>query len=92
MTGTTYITTHKRVSPCPRVHNKLLLLGLFLQNRHTTGTHANLLMRLTCNKGLTNPEYKCTQQELTDERKRLRICRLTRNQDKSKARIKINFT
>jgi hypothetical protein len=28
-------------------------------------------MRLTCNKGLTNPEYKGTQQELTNEKKRL---------------------
>jgi hypothetical protein len=26
-------------------------------------------MRLTCNKGLTNPEYKGTQQDLTDEKK-----------------------
>ena len=71
MTCTTYITTHKRVSPCPRVHNKLLLLGLFLQNRPVAGAHAKLLMRLTYNKGLTNPKYKGTQQDLTDERKRL---------------------
>ena len=71
MTGTTYITTHKRGSPCPRVHDKLILLGLLLQNHHTAGTHANLLMRLTCNKGLTNPEYKGTQQDLTDEKERL---------------------
>ena len=25
-------------------------------------------MRLTCNKGLTNPEYKSTQQDLTEIR------------------------
>jgi hypothetical protein len=25
-------------------------------------------MRFTCNKGLTNPEYKSTQQDLTDEK------------------------
>jgi hypothetical protein len=26
-------------------------------------------MRFTCNKGLTNPEYKSTPQDLTDERR-----------------------
>jgi hypothetical protein len=30
-----------------------------------------LLLALTCNKGLTNPEYKGTQQDLTDEKERL---------------------
>jgi hypothetical protein len=34
-------------------------------------------MRLTCNKGLTNPEYKGTQPDLTDEKEKTpRICRL----------------
>jgi len=28
-------------------------------------------MRLACNKGLTNPEYKGTQEDLTDEKERL---------------------
>ena len=28
-------------------------------------------MRLACNKGLTNPEYKGTQQDLTDKKERL---------------------
>jgi hypothetical protein len=31
-----------------------------------------LLLALTCNKGLTNPEYTGTQQDLTDEKERLR--------------------
>jgi hypothetical protein len=30
-----------------------------------------LLLALTCNKSLTNPEYKSTQQDLTDEKERL---------------------
>jgi hypothetical protein len=30
-----------------------------------------LLLPLTCNKGLKNPEYKGTQQVLTDEKERL---------------------
>ena len=49
MIGTTLIT-HKRGSPCPRVHNKLLYYWLFLQ------------------QGLTNPEYKSTQQDWPDEK------------------------
>jgi hypothetical protein len=42
-------------------------------------------MRRTCNKGLTNPEYKSTQQDLTDEKggEDLGI------QDKALARIKV---
>ena len=28
-------------------------------------------MRLTCNKGVTNPKYKGTQHDLTDEKERL---------------------
>ena len=53
MTGTT-LTTHKRDSPCPWVHNKLFYCWIS-----------------SCNKGLTNPEYKDTQQFLTDEKERL---------------------
>jgi hypothetical protein len=30
-----------------------------------------LLLALTCNKVLTNPEYQGTQQDLTDEKERL---------------------
>jgi hypothetical protein len=55
-------------------------------------TQTLLLLALTCNKGLTNPEYKGTQQDLTDKKGNTpRICRLTRNQDKYVARIKNNF-
>jgi secreted protein with Ig-like and vWFA domain len=35
---------------------------------HATGSETNLLMRRTYNKGLTNPEYKSTPQDLTDEK------------------------
>jgi hypothetical protein len=49
-------------------------------------------MRLTCNKGLTNPEYKGTQQDLTDKKERLQgYAGLKGNQGESVARIKINF-
>jgi hypothetical protein len=44
-----------------------LLLGL-LQNYHAAGAKAQLLMRLTCNKGLTNPKYKGTEQDLTNKK------------------------
>ena len=47
-----------------------LPLGL-LQNRYAAAAKAWLLMRLTCNKGLTNPEYKGTQQDLIDEKERI---------------------
>ena len=32
---------------------------------------AYVLLRFTCNKSLTNPEYKGTQQDLTDKKERL---------------------
>ena len=49
-------------------------------------------MRLTYNKGLANPEYKGTQQDLTDEKERLQgYVGFRGNQGKFVARIKINF-
>ena len=49
-------------------------------------------MRLTYNKGLTDPEYKGTQQDLTDEKERLQgYVGFKGNQGMSVARIKINF-
>jgi hypothetical protein len=61
------ILHHEKNFTLPRVHFNILLLGLFLRNQHGAEARASLLMRFTCNKGLTNPEYKSTQQELTDE-------------------------
>jgi hypothetical protein len=49
-------------------------------------------MRLTCNKGLRNPEYKGTQQDLINEKERFQgYAAFTGNQGKFEARIKINF-
>ena len=46
----------------------------------------------SCNMGLTNPEYKGTQQDLTDEKERLQgYVGFKGDQGKSVARIKINF-
>jgi hypothetical protein len=47
-------------------------------------------MRFTCNKGLTNPEYKSTQQDLTDEKGgEYSGMQAQGIQDKSLARIKV---
>ena len=75
----------------PKGAQQPLLLELLL-NRHAAGAKAKLLMRVTCNKGLTNPKYKGTQQDLTDKKKRLqRYAGFRGNQGKFVARIKIIF-
>jgi hypothetical protein len=52
-----------------------------------------LLLALTCNKGLTKPEYKGTQQDLTNEKERLQgYAGQKGNQGKFVARIRITFT
>ena len=50
--------------PYPKATHLLVVIDL--KNRHAAQSKADLLMRLTCNKGLTNPEYKSTQQDLTE--------------------------
>jgi hypothetical protein len=45
-----------------------LLVVAYRKNGHATGSKTDLLQRRTCNKGLTNPEYKSTPQDLTDEK------------------------
>jgi hypothetical protein len=45
-----------------------LLIVAYRENGHAAGSETNLLQRHTCNKGLTNPEYKSTPQDLTDEK------------------------
>jgi hypothetical protein len=47
-------------------HN--LLVVAYRENNHAAGSETDLLHRRTCNKGLTNPEYKSTPQDLTDEK------------------------
>jgi hypothetical protein len=88
-----FILQSKEVHPAQGCTTTMaLLLGLLLQNHHAAGAKTYLLMRLTCNKGLINPKYNGTQQDLTDKKgKTPRICRLMGIQGKSIARIKINF-
>jgi hypothetical protein len=45
----------------------ILLVVAHRKDCHATGSKTHLLMRRTCNKGLTNPEYESTQQDLTDK-------------------------
>jgi hypothetical protein len=45
-----------------------LLIVAYRENGHAAGSETDLLHRRTCNKGLTNPKYKCTPQDLTDKK------------------------
>jgi hypothetical protein len=47
--------------------NKLLVVA-YCKDVHAVGSETNLLMRRTCNRGSTNPEYKSTPQDLTDKK------------------------
>jgi hypothetical protein len=53
---------------CSTLEPNILLVVAYCKDDHATGFKTNLLMRRTCNKGLTNPEYKSTLQDLTDEK------------------------
>jgi hypothetical protein len=53
---------------CSAQEPDILLIVAYHKNGHAVGSKTNLLMRHTCNKGLTNPEYKSTPQDLTDEK------------------------
>jgi hypothetical protein len=46
----------------------ILLVVAYRKDGHTTGSETNLLMRRTCNRGSTNPEYKSIPQDLTDNK------------------------
>jgi hypothetical protein len=46
----------------------ILLIITYRKDGHVAGFKTNLLMRRTYNKGLTNPEYKSTPQDLTDKK------------------------
>jgi hypothetical protein len=50
--------------------NKLLVVA-YSKDCHAVGSKPNLLMRRTCNRGSTNPEYKSTPQDLTDKKGRV---------------------
>jgi hypothetical protein len=52
---------------CSAQEPNILLVIAYHKDGHAAGSETNLLMRRTCNKDLTNPEYKSTPQDLTDE-------------------------
>jgi hypothetical protein len=45
----------------------ILLVVAHRKDGHAIGSKTHLLIRRTCNRGLTNPEYESTQQDLTDK-------------------------
>jgi hypothetical protein len=53
---------------CSAQEPDILLVVAYRKNSHAAGSKTDLLLRHTCNKGLTNPEYKSTPQDLTDEK------------------------
>jgi hypothetical protein len=59
-----HITKTRRSAQEPNI----LLIIAYRKYGHVAGFETHLLMRCTCNRGLTNPEYKSTPQDLTDEK------------------------
>jgi hypothetical protein len=53
---------------CSAQEPNILFVVAYRKDGHAAGSETNLLMRRTCNKGLTNPEYKSTPHGLTDEK------------------------
>jgi hypothetical protein len=53
---------------CTTQGPNILLVIAYRKDSHAARSETNLLMRHTCNKGLTNPEYKSTPQDLIDEK------------------------
>jgi hypothetical protein len=53
---------------CSAQEPHILLVVAYYKDGHVAGFETNLLMRRTCNKGLTNPKYKSTPQDLTDKK------------------------
>ena len=49
---------------CPRATHLFLIVRS--NNSHAARSKTDLLMRLTYNKGSTNPEYESTQQDLSE--------------------------
>jgi hypothetical protein len=46
----------------------ILLVVACHKDGHAAGSEIDLLMRLTCNRGSTNPEYKSIPQDLIEKR------------------------
>jgi hypothetical protein len=53
---------------CPALEPNTLLVVAYRKDGHAAGSETHLLMRRTCNKGLTNPKYKSTQQDWPNEK------------------------
>jgi hypothetical protein len=53
---------------CPAQEPNTLLLVTYRKNCHAAGSKTHLLARRICNKGLTNPKYKSTQEDWPDEK------------------------
>jgi hypothetical protein len=53
---------------CSAQEPHILLVVAYRKDGNAAGSKTNLLMRCTCNKGLTNPKYKSTPQDLTDKK------------------------
>jgi hypothetical protein len=45
---------------CSAQEPNILLVIAYFKDSHAAGSETHLLMRHTCNKGLTNPKYKST--------------------------------
>jgi hypothetical protein len=45
---------------CSTQEPNILLVVAYRKDGQAAGSETNLLMRRTCNKGLTNPKYKST--------------------------------
>jgi hypothetical protein len=46
----------------------ILLVVTYRKDGHAAGSKTNLLMRRTCNRSSTHPEYKSTPQDLSDKK------------------------
>jgi hypothetical protein len=53
---------------CSAQEQNILLVIAYSKDVHAAGFETHLLMRCTYNKGLTNPKYKSTPQDLTNEK------------------------
>jgi hypothetical protein len=75
---------------CSAQEPNILLIVAYRKDDHAVESQTNLLMRRTCNKGLTNPKYKSTPQDLTNEKGREDSGMQTqRNQGEDIARNKV---
>jgi hypothetical protein len=75
---------------CSAQELNILLVIAYCKDGNAAGSETNLLMRRTYNKGLTNPEYKSTPHDLTDEKSGEDSgMQAQSTQDKALARIKV---